>query len=344
VASVGGFVKEYQVNIDPNKLVGFNLPLQQVVNSIRRSNNDIGGHVIEIAGHEQVIRGRGYVGSSADIERIALGVSPAGVPITVRDVAWVAIGPAPTRGLAELDGEGQTVGGIVVMRHGMNALDVIDRVKARLGEIHGTLPEGVELVVTYDRSSLIERAIVTLRHTLIEEMIVVSLVITVFLLHFRSALIAILTLPIAILLSFIPMSGQGLTANIMSLGGIAVAIGAMVDASIVIIENIHKHLENWEAQGRQDPRHEVIIRAMQEVGPSIFFSLLIITVSFLPVFALAGTEGRLFKPLAFTKTYAMGFGALLAITFTPALAVLLVRGLMRGDQSFLNRWAVAAYM
>lgn len=344
VASVGGFVKEYQVNIDPNKLVGFNIPLQQVVNSIRRSNNDIGGHVIEIAGHEQVIRGRGYVRSSADIERIALGVSPAGVPITVRDVAWVAIGPAPTRGLAELDGEGQTVGGIVVMRHGMNALDVIDRVKARLGEIHGTLPEGVELVVTYDRSSLIERAIATLRHTLMEEMIVVSLVITVFLLHFRSALIAILTLPIAILLSFIPMSGQGLTANIMSLGGIAVAIGAMVDASIVIIENIHKHLENWEAQGRQDPRLEVIIRAMQEVGPSIFFSLLLITVSFLPVFALAGTEGRLFKPLAFTKTYAMGFGALLAITFTPALAVLLVRGQIRGDQSFLNRWAVAAYM
>ena len=344
VASVGGFVKEYQVHIDPNKLAGLNIPLQTVVNNIRRSNNDVGGQVIEIAGHEQVIRGRGYIRSTADLEAIVLAVNPAGVPVRVGDVAVVSAGPAMTRGVAELDGEGQTVGGIIVMRYGQNALAVIDRVKLRLEEIRPALPKGVEIVITYDRSDLIKRAIATLEETLIEEMIVVSLVITVFLLHFRSALIAILTLPIAILLSFIPMSAQQLTANIMSLGGIAVAIGAMVDGSIVIIENIHKHLERWESNGNQEPRREIIIQAMQEVGPSIFFSLLIITVSFLPIFALEGTEGRLFKPLAFTKTYSMGFGAALAVTFTPALAVLLVRGRIRGDEHPLNRWLVAAYL
>ena len=344
VASVGGFVKEYQVHIDPNKLAGLNIPLQTVVNNIRRSNNDVGGQVIEIAGHEQVIRGRGYIRSTADLEAIVLAVNPAGVPVRVGDVAVVSAGPAMTRGVAELDGEGQTVGGIIVMRYGQNALAVIDRVKLRLEEIRPALPKGVEIVITYDRSDLIKRAIATLEETLIEEMIVVSLVITVFLLHFRSALIAILTLPIAILLSFIPMSAQQLTANIMSLGGIAVAIGAMVDGSIVIIENIHKHLERWESNGNQETRREVIIQAMQEVGPSIFFSLLIITVSFLPIFALEGTEGRLFKPLAFTKTYSMGFGAALAVTVTPALAVLLVRGRIRGDEHPLNRWLVAAYL
>ncbi|MGH8520568.1 MAG: efflux RND transporter permease subunit [Gammaproteobacteria bacterium] len=344
VASVGGFVKEYQVHIDPNKLAGLNIPLQTVVNNIRRSNNDVGGQVIEIAGHEQVIRGRGYIRSTADLEAIVLAVNPAGVPVRVGDVAVVSAGPAMTRGVAELDGEGQTVGGIIVMRYGQNALAVIDRVKLRLEEIRPALPKGVEIVITYDRSDLIKRAIATLEETLVEEMIVVSLVITVFLLHFRSALIAILTLPIAILLSFIPMSAQQLTANIMSLGGIAVAIGAMVDGSIVIIENIHKHLERWESNGNQEPRREIIIQAMQEVGPSIFFSLLIITVSFLPIFALEGTEGRLFKPLAFTKTYSMGFGAALAVTFTPALAVLLVRGRIRADEHPLNRWLVAAYL
>jgi len=344
VASVGGFEKEYQISIDPNKLVGYGLSLRKVADVIRRSNNDVGGRVLEISGHEHFIRGRGYIKSISDIERIALGIGESGVPITVRDVATVSLGPALRRGLAELDGEGETVGGIVIMRYGEDALAVIERVKKRIDEFRAALPDGVEIVTTYDRSDLITRAIDTLKNTLIEEMIIVSLVIIVFLLHFRSSLIAILTLPVAILLAFIPMSGQHLTANIMSLGGIAVAIGAMVDASIVIIENIHKRLEAWEEAGRKtSTRREVIIQAMQEVGPSIFFSLLIITVAFLPVFALEGTEGRLFKPLAFTKTYSMGFAALLAITFTPALAVLLVRGKIRGDKNPLNRWLVATY-
>ncbi|MFV1996432.1 MAG: efflux RND transporter permease subunit [Acidiferrobacterales bacterium] len=342
VASIGGFVKEYQVSTDPNKLASYGVSLQQVAKAIRRSNNDVGGRVLEIAGHEHFIRGRGYIKSLQDIERISLGTGKNGVPITVRDVANVSFGPAMRRGIAELDGEGETVGGIVIMRYGDDALNVIERVKQRINDVRSGLPDGVEIVTTYDRSVLINRAIATLKSTLLEEMLVVSLVIIIFLLHFRSALIAILTLPIAILLAFIPMSSQNLTANIMSLGGIAVAIGAMVDASIVIIENIHKRLEAMEESGEAN-RREVIITAMQEVGPSIFFSLLIITVSFMPVFALEGTEGRLFKPLAFTKTYSMGFAALLAITFTPALAVILIRGRIRGDKSPLNRWLVRIY-
>jgi len=343
VASVGGFTKEYQVNIDPNKLAAFGISLQKVAKAIRRSNNDVGGRVLEIAGHEHFIRGRGYIKSKDDIEKISLGVGKNGIPITVRDVANVSLGPAMRRGIAELDGEGEAVGGIVIMRYGEDALAVIERVKQRIEVAQAGLPKGVEIVTTYDRSDLIKRAIDTLKSTLIEEMIVVSLVIMIFLLHFRSALIAILTIPIAILMSFIPMSEQHLTANIMSLGGIAVAIGAMVDASIVIIENIHKRLEALSENEAFEKRREVIIKAMQEVGPSIFFSLLIITVSFMPVFALEGTEGRLFKPLAFTKTYSMGFSALLAITFTPALAVLLIRGKIRGDKSPLNRWLVRLY-
>jgi Cu(I)/Ag(I) efflux system membrane protein CusA/SilA len=343
VASVGGFEKEYQVDVDPNRLAGYGIPLNKVAQAIRRSNNDVGGRVLEISGHENFIRGRGYIRSTDAIERIALGVGEGGVPITVRDVATVSLGPAQRRGLAELDGEGEVVGGIVVMRYGEDALAVIERVKQRLESVRGSLPDGVEIVTTYDRSDLIKRSISTLRHTLVEEMIVVSLVIMVFLLHFRSSLIAILTIPIAILLAFIPMSAQHLTANIMSLGGIAVAIGAMVDASIVMIENIHKRLEMAAEQGVAIKRRNVIIKAMQEVGPSIFFSLLIITVSFLPVFALEGSEGRMFKPLAFTKTYSMGFAALLAITLTPALAVLLIRGKIRGDRSILNRGLVAVY-
>jgi Cu(I)/Ag(I) efflux system membrane protein CusA/SilA len=343
VASVGGFEKEYQVDVDPNRLAGYGIPLNKVAQAIRRSNNDVGGRVLEISGHENFIRGRGYIRSTDAIERIALGVGEGGVPITVRDVATVSLGPAQRRGLAELDGEGEVVGGIVVMRYGEDALAVIERVKQRLESVRGSLPDGVEIVTTYDRSDLIKRSISTLRHTLVEEMIVVSLVIMVFLLHFRSSLIAILTIPIAILLAFIPMSAQHLTANIMSLGGIAVAIGAMVDASIVMIENIHKRLEMAAEQGVAIKRRNVIIKAIQEVGPSIFFSLLIITVSFLPVFALEGSEGRMFKPLAFTKTYSMGFAALLAITLTPALAVLLIRGKIRGDRSILNRGLVAVY-
>jgi Cu(I)/Ag(I) efflux system membrane protein CusA/SilA len=343
VASVGGYVKQYQVNVDPNKLLGYGVSLDEVTRAVRASNQEVGGRVIEIAGHEQVIRGRGYVKKPEDI-----GLSPIkvinGTPVRVRDVAQVSLGPELRRGVTELNGEGEAPGGVVIMRYGENALNVIDRVKERLQEVKRGLPEGVEVVVTYDRSELIADAVSTLRQTLIEEMIVVSVVIFVFLLHVRSALIPILTLPIGVLLSFIPMLEQRLTANIMSLGGIAVAVGAMVDASIIIIENIHKNLAEWDAEGRKTPRSDVIVHAMQEVGPSIFFSLLVITVSFLPVFTLEATEGRLFKPLAFTKTYSIGFAAVLAVTLTPALAVLLIRGKVhQEDRNPINRWLSAAY-
>jgi copper/silver efflux system protein len=343
VASVGGFEKQYQVNVDPNKLLGFGIMLDEVVRAVRESNQEVGGRVIEVAGHEQVIRGRGYVKSPADIGRSPIKVVH-GTPIRVRDVALVSLGPDIRRGLTELNGEGEVAGGIVIMRYGENALTVIDAVKERLKEIESGLPEGVHVVPTYDRSGLIEDSVHTLKHTLIEEMVVVSIIIFAFLLHARSALIPILTLPLGVLLAFIPMSAQHLTANIMSLGGIAVAIGAMVDASIIIIENIHKKLGDWEAAGQPGPRRDTIIRAMQEVGPSIFFSLLVITVSFLPVFTLEATEGRLFKPLAFTKTYSIGFAAILAVTLTPALAVLLIRGKVQDQRrNPINRWLMAAY-
>jgi Cu(I)/Ag(I) efflux system membrane protein CusA/SilA len=343
VASVGGYVKQYQVNVDPNKLLGFGVGMDEVIRAVRASNQEVGGRVLEIAGHEHVIRGRGYVKTPDDI-----GLSPIkvvdGTPVHVRDVAQVSLGPDIRRGLTELNGEGEAPGGIVVMRYGENALTVIDAVKERLKEIQPSLPEGVQIVTTYDRSTLIEEAVHTLKHTLIEEMIVVSIVIFLFLMHVRSALIPILTLPLGVVLAFIPMNAQHLTANIMSLGGIAVAIGAMVDASIIIIENIHKKLSEWEAAGEPEPRAEVIIRAMQEVGPSIFFSLLVIAVSFLPVFTLESTEGRLFKPLAFTKTYSIGFASILAITLTPALAVLLIRGKAHDEhRNPINRWLTAAY-
>lgn len=341
VASVGGFVKEYQINVDPNKLASYGIPLHKVTMAVRDSNRDVGGRVLEIAGHEQFIRGRGYVKSIEDLKEVVIGLGDGGVPIRVADVANVSLGPAMARGQADLDGEGITVGGIVVMRYGQNALDVIERVKQRIEVLRSSLPDGVEIVPVYDRSSLIQRAIDTLSHTLIEEILIVSLVIGLFLMHARSAFVAIITLPIAILLSFIPMYYQGLTANIMSLGGIAVAIGAMVDAAIVIIDNVHKRLQDEKLSG--EPRTQAIISAMQEVGPSIFFSLLIITVSFVPVFALEGTEGRLFKPLAYTKTYSMFFAALLSVTLIPALAVLLIKGRIRGDRSRLNQWLKSAY-
>ncbi len=342
VASVGGFVKEYQINVDPNKLASYAIPLHKVMTAVRASNNDVGGRVLEIAGHEQFIRGRGYVQSTSDLEEVVIGVGDGGIPIRVVDVASVSLGPALQRGQADLDGEGITVGGIVIMRYGENALDVINRVKDRIEDLKTSLPPGVEIVPVYDRSNLIERAIETLRNTLLEEMLIVSLVIGLFLLHVRSVFVAVFMLPVAILLSFIPMYYQGLTANIMSLGGIAVAIGAMVDAAIVIIDNVHKRLNGVEAEG--ETRTQIIIEAMQEVGPSIFFSLLIITVSFVPVFALEGTEGRLFKPLAFTKTYSMFFAALLSVTLIPALAVLLIKGRIRGDQSWLNRTISYGYL
>lgn len=342
VASIGGFVKQYQVSVDPNRLVSYGLSIGEVIEAIRSSNQDVGGRVIEISGHEHMIRGRGYITSPTDLESVPLKTR-SGVPVLIRDVADVSLGPDIRRGAAELNGEGEVVGGVVVMRYGENALRVIDRIKERMAEVERTLPEGVEIEITYDRSGLIRDSIETLTHTLIEEMIVVSLVIFLFLLHARSGLVAVITLPVGVLLAFIPMYFQGLTANIMSLGGIAVAIGAMVDAAIILIENVHKKLEDEEPSDHQQ-RLATIIRAMQEVGPSIFFSLLVITVSFLPVFTLTGTEGRLFRPLAFTKTYSMGFAAILAITLTPALAALLIRGRMRREEDNpLNRWLIRLY-
>ena len=342
VASVGGFEKEYQVAVDANKLADYGLTLKQVAQAIRRSNNDVGGRVLEIAGHEHFIRGRGYIKNVQDIEGIALRVGKTGVPVSVRDIANVSLGPAMRRGLAELNGEGETVGGIVIMRYGEDALGVIERIKQRLAEVKSSLPDGVEIVIAYDRSGLIYDAISTLKKTLVEELLIVSLVIMAFLLHFRSSLIVIISLPVAILLAFIPMSMQHMTANIMSLGGIAVAIGAMVDAAIVMIDNIHKQLAVAETE-QAPSRQELIIQSMQQVGPSIFFSLVIITLAFVPVFALQGTEGRLFSPLAYTKTYAMGFAAILAITLTPALAVLLIRGKIRGHQNGLNKLLIQCY-
>ncbi len=344
VASVGGYVKEYQVQVDPARLRAYDVSIHEVVRAVRESNEDVGGRALEISGHEHVIRGRGYIQSLDDIRDIPLKLGEAGTPILLRDVGVVSLGPETRRGLAELNGDGEAVGGIVIMRYGDNALEVIDAVKQRIEEVERSLPEGVELSIVYDRSLLIRDSIDTLRHTLIEEMIIVSVVIFLFLLHARSALVPIITLPLAVLLSFIPMFYQGLTANIMSLGGIAVAIGAMVDASIIIIENIHKRLEEWDQGGRLGPRHDALVAAMQEVGPSIFFSLLVITVSFLPVFTLEGTEGRLFKPLAFTKTYSMGFAAILAVTLTPALAALFIRGkILSEDRNPLNRWLIRLY-
>lgn len=343
VASVGGFGKQYQVNIDPNKLLALGVTMPEVVHAVRASNQEVGGRVLEIAGHEHVVRGRGYIKSSADIGESPIKVV-GGTPVRVRDVGVVSIGPDIRRGLAELNGEGEAVGGIVIMRYGENALTVINAVKERLNEMGTALPEGVRIVTTYDRSQLIEESVHTLKRTLIEEMAVVSLVILFFLLHARSALVAIFTLPVGVLLAFIPMAAQHLTANIMSLGGVAVAIGAMVDAAIILIENTHKKLAEWDTAGRSEPRRDVVVGAMQEVGPSLFFSLLVITVSFLPVFTLEGTEGRLFKPLAFTKTYSIGFAAILAVTLTPALAVILIQGKVHDEnKNPFNRWLVAAY-
>ena len=344
VASVGGFVKQYQVNVDPNKLRSYGVTVMDVANAVRQSNEDVGGSVLEIAGHEHVVRGRGYIKSLSDLETIPLKMGADGTPVFVKNVASVSLGPDIRRGMAELDGKGEVVGGIVIMRYGENALTVIDAVKERLEQVKSGLPEGVEVKITYDRSELIESAVDTVKDSLIEEMIVVSLVIFFFLLHVRSALVPILTMPIAVLLAFIPMYLQGITANIMSLGGIIVAIGAMVDGSVVIIENIHKKLEDWEHEGKPGERREVIIQAMQEVGPSIFFSLLVITVSFIPVFTLEATEGRMFKPLALTKTYSMGFAAILAVTLTPALAAIFIRGkILKEEHNPINRWLVKLY-
>jgi Cu(I)/Ag(I) efflux system membrane protein CusA/SilA len=331
VASVGGFEKQYQVEIDPNKLIAYDIPLENVITAIRRSNNDVGGRVVEFAATEYFVRGRGYIKSVEDIELIPVKANTHGTPVYIRDIANVQLGPDIRRGIADLDGKGETVGGIVIMRYGENALEVINRVKQKLEEIKPSLPQGVEIVTTYDRSDLIQRAITTLKEKILEEMIIVSLVIIVFLFHFRSAVTPILTIPLSILIAFIPIYYMKLTSNIMSLGGIAIAIGVMVDASIVLVENVHKKLEIWQSDGEKGERLNVVVDAMKEVGKPIFFALLVITVAFLPVFTLEAQEGRLFKPLAFTTTFSLFFSALLAITLTPALIVLLIKGKVKPE-------------
>ncbi len=336
VAPVGGFVRQYQVNLDPNALLAYRIPLERVVEAIREGNNDVGGRLIEFSGREYMVRGRGYIRSVRDVENIVVGVNPeTGAPILVKHVGTVALGPDIRRGIAELDGEGETVGAIVIMRYGENALKVIERVKARLAEIERTLPEGVKIVTTYDRSDLILRSIETLKRTLIEELTIVSLVILIFLWHIPSALIPILTIPTAVILSFIPMYAMNITANIMSLGGIAIAIGAMVDAAIVVVEQTHKKLERWEAEGRPGDFRDVVIAAVKEVGGPSFFALLVIAVSFIPIFALEAQEGRLFKPLAFTKNFSMAIAAVLAITLDPAIRLLFTHA---REFDFRPRW------
>src|ERR687897_741877 len=344
VASLGGFVRQYQVNIDPNRLAAYRLSPKTIVDAIRMSNNEVGGRSIELSGAEYMIRGRGYIRSTKDIEAIAVG-GERGTPVLIRDIGSVTLGPDMRRGIAELNGQGEVVSGIVVMRHGENALNLIDRVKQKIKEIEPSLPAGVKIVTTYDRSDLILRSIATLKEKLIEESLIVSVVIIVFLFHIPSALVVIITLPIAIIISFILMHYLNLTSNIMSLGGIAIAIGAMVDAAIIMVENAHKKLEHWEESGRPGSRTEVLIDAAKEVGKPLFFSLLIITVSFLPIFTLEGQEGRLFKPLAFTKTFAMFFASLLSITLAPVLMLLLIRGPIRPEaRNPVNRFLIAVYM
>ncbi|HEX2225899.1 MAG TPA: CusA/CzcA family heavy metal efflux RND transporter, partial [Candidatus Binatia bacterium] len=342
-ASLGGFVRQYQVNLDPNKLAAYRLPVKSVVDAIRMSNNDVGGRSLELSGAEYMVRGRGYIRSAKDIEMIGVG-GDRGTPVLVRDIASVTIGPDMRRGIAELDGKGEVVGGVVVMRHGENALNLIDGVKQKIKEIEPSLPPGIKIVTAYDRSDLILRSIATLKEKLIEESLIVSIVIIIFLFHVRSALVAIVTLPIAIILSFIGIYYLGLTSNIMSLGGIAIAIGAMVDAAIVMVENAHKRLEQWEETGRPGDRTQVLIDAAKEVGKPLFFSLLIITVSFLPIFTLEAQEGKLFRPLAFTKTFAMFFAAFLSITLAPVLMVLLIRGRIRPEtHNPVNRLLITLY-
>ena len=335
VASIGGYVKQYQVNLDPNKLASYNIPLQKVKMAIKQSNNDVGGRLLEIGEMEFMVRSLGYIKSKEDIEDVAIGVSPnSGSPIYLKDVADISIGPDLRRGLADWNGEGETVGGIIVIRFGENALAVIERVKERLEELKKSLPKDVTIDVAYDRSNLIDRAISNLSDKLIEESIIVALVIIAFLLHVRSSFVAIFTLPTAVLISFLIMRLQGINANIMSLGGIAIAIGAMVDASIVMVENAATHLadEREKPIDKQRPHWTTILQSAKEVGPSIFYSLVVITISFLPVFTLEQQEGRMFRPLAFTKTYAMAGAAILAVTIVPILIGYFVRGKIRKEE------------
>jgi len=319
VAPIGGFGKQYQVNVDPNRLQAYNIPINKVVEAIRGSNNETGGRMIELGGAEYMVRGRGYARSLADLENVVVSASENGSPIRVKDIGQVALGPDLRRGVSDLDGTGEAVSGIIVMRQGENALEVIGRVKEKIRQIEPGLPEGVKIVPVYDRSELIRHSIDTLKSTVIEVIVTVSLIVLLFLWHIPSALIPMITIPIAVLIAFIPFRAMGITANIMSLGGIAIAIGAMVDASIVVVEQAHKKLEAWEASGRRGDYKEVIIAAVKEVGGPSFFALLVIAVSFIPVLALEAQEGRLFKPLAYTKTLGMIVAAVLAITLDPAL-------------------------
>ena len=340
VASVGGFVRQYQINLDPTKVLAYKLSLPDIIEKIRMSNRDVGGRVVEFSGVEYMIRGRGYIKSTADLERIAVSANSKGTPVLLRDVATVRLGPDMRRGLVELDGKGEVVGGVVIMRFGEDVLSVIERIKAKLKEVEASLPPGVKVVTVYDRSDLIRESIDTAQENLVEELIIVSVLIIVFLLHFRSALIPIISLPLAILISFIPMYFMRVGLNIMSLGGIIVAIGDMVDASIVMVDNAHRRLEEWERNGRVGDRVDVIIRSAKEVGPSIFASLLVIAVAFMPVFTLEAQEGRLFKPLAFTKNLAIATSAIVAITLIPALLPWLVRGRIIPERRHPIAWVL----
>ena len=349
VATIGGFNKQYQIVLDPDRMRAFNLTQNRIVAAVQAANSEAGGSVLDLGEAEYMVRARGYLKSVEDFNRIPVGLGSNGTPILLKDVAWIQIGPEIRRGIAELDGEGEVVGGVIVLRSGKNALETIAAVKAKLETLKQGLPEGVEIIPTYDRSLLIERAVDNLRDKLLEEFIVVALVCAIFLLHLRSALVAIITLPVGILIAFAVMREQGINANIMSLGGIAIAIGAMVDAAVVMIENAHKHLEAWRhANDGRDPDHadrlKLMVEAATEVGPALFFSLLIITLSFLPVFSLQAQEGRLFAPLAYTKTYAMAAAAGLSVTLIPVLMVYFIRGKIVDEQANpLSRVLIGVY-
>jgi len=348
VASVGGFQKQYQVNLKPEALLAYKMPIQKVVEAIRQGNNDVGGRLVEFAGAEYMVRGRGYARSVDDIEQIVVGQDSNGTPIRIQELGRVVLGPDIRRGVVDLDGMGETVGGIVIMRHGENALNVIERVKAKLEEVRASLPAGVTLVPTYDRSELIQRSIDNLKDELVIEMVIVSLVIVIFLWHIPSAIVPIVTIPVSVFLAFIPMYLMGVSSNIMSLAGIAISIGVLVDGAIVEVENAYKKLQLWEAGGRQGDFHAVRLNALKEVGPSVFFSLLVIAVAFMPVFTLVDQEGRLFKPLAYTKNLAMAIAAILAITLDPAMRMMFarmdpIRFRPRWLSSIVNRVAVGTY-
>ncbi|WP_422059616.1 efflux RND transporter permease subunit [Sphingopyxis sp.] len=349
VASIGGMVRQYQVLVDPAKLAAYGVTAQEVTEALQRANQESGGGTVEMAEAEYIVRAGGYLKSLDDFRAVPVRTAAGGIPVTIGDVATVQIGPDMRRGIAELNGEGEVAGGVIVMRQGQNAREVIEGVRAKLAELKAGLPPGVEIVTTYDRSGLIDRAVDNLTSKLVEEFIIVAIVCALFLWHARSALVAILTLPLGILIAFIVMRFQGLNANILSLGGIAIAVGAMVDAAVVMIENAHKHLEHWERDHPGEPlegkeRWRVITDAAAEVGPALFLSLLIITFSFLPIFSLEGQEGKLFGPLAFTKTYAMAAAAILSITLVPVLMGWLIRGRIPSEQANpVNRWLTHAY-